>query len=174
MKKSWIGTDVVTFFGYEVHSGSWQLSGARKSAILTIIFPTTQKQMQSFLGAANFFHTHIPNFASWASDLYECTATGFDWDQSTWIKDYKHLFELFKVAITDSVTLHFPDYALLWIILSESSDHAVGAVLLQEFTDSQNTIIHQRTAFASHKYSGAHIQERSVCIILRCNSSMTI
>jgi hypothetical protein len=157
IKKSWIGTDVVTFFGYEVHPGSWQLSDARKSAISLMIFPTTQKQMQSFLGAANFFHTHIPNFASWASALYECTATGFNWDKSTWIKDYEHLFELFKVAITDSVTLHFPDYALPWVIRSDSSDHAVGAVLFQEFTDSENTIIHQPIAFASHKYSGAAV-----------------
>ena len=33
IKKSWIGTDIVTFFGYEVHPGSWQHSNARKSAI---------------------------------------------------------------------------------------------------------------------------------------------
>ena len=69
IKKSWIGTDVVTFFGYGVHLGSWQLSDARKSAISSMIFPTTQKQMQSFFGAANFFRTHIPNSASWASAL---------------------------------------------------------------------------------------------------------
>ena len=157
MKKSWIGTDVVTFFGYEVHPGSWQLSDARKAAISSMIFPTTQKQMQSFLGAANFFHTHIPNFASWASALYECTTTGFNWDPSTWKTDYKHLFELFKIAITESVTLHFPDYSLPWIIRSDSSDHAVGAVLFQEYTNSEGTVIHQPIAFASHKYSGAAV-----------------
>jgi hypothetical protein len=157
MKKSWIGTDVVTFFGYEVHPGKWQLSDTRKAAISAMIFPTTQKQMQSFLGAANFFHTHIPNFASWASALYECTVSGFNWDPSTWKTDYKNLFNLFKVAITESVTLHFPDYTLPWVIRSDSSDHAVGAVLFQEFTDSHGAIIHQPIAFASHKYSGAAI-----------------
>lgn len=157
MKKSWIGTDVVTFFGYEVHPGSWQLSDTRKAAISSMIFPTTQKQMQSFLGAANFFHTHIPNFASWASALYECTVSGFNWDPSTWKTDYKNLFDLFKEAITKSVTLHFPDYTLPWVIRSDSSDHAVGAVLFQEFTDSHGAIIHQPIAFASHKYSGAAI-----------------
>ena len=157
MKKSWIGTDVVTFFGYEIHPGSWQLSDSRKSAISAMIFPTSQKQMQSFLGAANFFHTHIPNFASWASSLYECTATTFNWDPSTWKTDYKNLFELFKVAITKSVTLHFPDYSLPWVIRSDSSDHAVGAVLFQEYTDTNGTLIHQPIAFASHKYSGAAV-----------------
>ena len=59
MKKSWIGTTYVTFFGYEVHPGTWGLSSTRKASISAMIFPTTQKLMQSFLGAANFFHTHI-------------------------------------------------------------------------------------------------------------------
>jgi hypothetical protein len=45
MKKSWIGADVVTFLGYEVHPGKWRLSDTRKTAISAMIFPTTQKQM---------------------------------------------------------------------------------------------------------------------------------
>ena len=157
IKKSWIGTDIVTFFGYEVRPGSWCLSRSRKDAIAAMIFPTTQKQMQSFLGAANFFHTHIPNYASWASSLYECTATGFSWKEATWTKDYRALFDLFKTAIEASVTLHFPDYSLPWIIRSDSSDHAVGAVLFQEHSSSPDTVVHQPIAFASHKYSGAAV-----------------
>ena len=54
--------------------------------------------------------------------------------------------------------MQFPDYALPWIIRSNSSDHAVGAVLFQEFTDSEDTNIHQLIiAVASHKYSGAAV-----------------
>ena len=157
MKKSWIGCTMVTFFGYEVHPGSWSLSATRKDAIAQMIFPTTQKMMQSFLGAANFFHTHIPNYATWASSLYECTTQSFNWDPTTWAKDYKNLFDIFKTAITNSATLHFPDYSLPWVVRSDSSDHAVGAVLFQEFTDVSGTIIHQPISFASHKYSGAAI-----------------
>ena len=157
MKKSWIGSTNVTFFGYEVHPGTWSLSQSRKDAINALVFPATQKQMQSFLGAANFFHTHIPNYASWASDLYECTVTGFDWKSHCWPKDYHALFETFKTAIQSSVTLHFPDYNLQWIIRSDSSDNAVGAVLFQEYIDSNGAIIHQPIAFASHKYSGAAV-----------------
>jgi hypothetical protein len=81
MKKSWIGTDIVTFFGYEVRPGSWSLS---RSAIAAMVFPTNQKQMQSFLGA--YFDSHIPNYASWASSLYKCTAANFTWEESTWTR----------------------------------------------------------------------------------------
>jgi hypothetical protein len=157
MKKSWIGTSIVTFFGYEVQPGSWRLSKSRKDAIAQMIFPTSQKIMQSFLGAANFFHTHIPNYADWASALYECTVTGFNWDPRTWTKDYTALFDVFKQAIQDSATLYFPDYSLPWIIRSDASDTAVGAVLFQEFTNAQKAIIHQPIAFVSHKFSGAAV-----------------
>ena len=47
-----------------------------------------QMQMQSFLGAAKFFHAHIPNYATWAADLYKCTKTTFTWDDTTLRKDY--------------------------------------------------------------------------------------
>ena len=46
---------------------------------------------------------------------------------------------------------------LPWIIRSDSSDHAVGAVLFQEYSPSPDTIVHQLIAFASHKYSGAAV-----------------
>ena len=129
MKKSWIGTTIITLFGYEVQPGSWGLSRSRRDAITAMIFPTSTKLMQSFLGAANFFHTHIPNYATWASSLYECTTAAFNWDPTTWTKDYKTLFEVFNTAIQAPATLHFPDYSLPWIIRSDSSDYAVGAVL---------------------------------------------
>ena len=113
--------------------------------------------MQSFLGAANFFNTHIPNYSTWASSLYECTTTAFNWDATTWTKDYKAIFEVFKTALKDSATLTFPDYSLPWVIRSDSSDYAVGAVLFQVYTSPDGTSIHQAIAFASKKYSGAAI-----------------
>ena len=112
--------------------------------------------MQSFRGAANFFHTHIPNYAEWASSLYECTTTSFNWTPSTWVKDYKTIFEIFKSSIQTAVTLHFPDYNLPWVIRSDASDHAVGAVLFQIYSDS-NGAVNQPIAFASHKFSGAAV-----------------
>jgi RNase H-like domain found in reverse transcriptase/Chromo (CHRromatin Organisation MOdifier) domain len=157
LKKSWIGTSVVTFFGYEVRPGSWCLSQSRKDSISAMIFPTNTKMMQSFLGAANFFHVHIPNYASWSADLYECTTSHFNWDPTTWTKDYNQLFTDFQLAIQSSVALHFPDYSLPWVIRSDSSDSAVGAVLFQIVTASDNTTSHQPIGFASHKYSGSAV-----------------
>ena len=127
------------------------------------------KTNAKLLRCSQFFPHPYPQLCV---EKYECIATTFKWDPSTWKTDYKNLFELFKVAITKSVTLHFPDYSLPWVIRSDSSDHAVGAVLFQEYTDTNGTLIHQPIAFASHKYSGAccsqlgHFQARGLCTIL--------
>jgi hypothetical protein len=111
LKKSWFGVDTVTFFGYEVTS-TWKLSQTRKDAINAMTMPTYTKQMQSFLGAALFFHHHIPNYSEWSARLYEMTHAKFDWkDTSSWKCEYVAEFEKFKTAILQATELYFPDYS---------------------------------------------------------------
>jgi hypothetical protein len=61
LRKSWFGVKEVNFFGYVVTHGKWRMSDERKAAISDMVFPNTTKQVQSFLGAALFFHHHIPD-----------------------------------------------------------------------------------------------------------------
>jgi hypothetical protein len=153
MKKSFIGVDTVTFFGYEVTHGKWKLSDTRKKAIADMVFPTTTKGMQSFLGAALFFHNHMPDYSEWSAKLYEMTHVKFNWDPGTWTYDYKKHFEEFKVRIAEAAMLHFPDYTLPWVVRCDASDKAVGAVLYQEFTNEDGFIEHQAIAFSSKRFS---------------------
>jgi hypothetical protein len=132
MKKTWIGVDTVTFFGYEVTGGKWKLSDARKDAVSKMPFPANVKEMQSFLGAALFFHHHIPNYSSWAAKLYEMIHKDFNWDSNTWTFGYHAHFELFKKALLDAQTLHFPDYSLDWVLFTDASDKAIGGALAQK------------------------------------------
>ena len=70
---------------------------------------------------------------------------------------YTTCFDLFKTAIQNTVILHFPDYTLLWIVRSDSSDYAVGSVLFKGFTSPSGSVLHHPIAFASHKCSGAAV-----------------
>ena len=153
LKKSWFGVDKVTFFGYEVTHGKWKLSDDRKNAIVAMEFPTNKKQMQSFLGAALFFHHHIPKYSEWTARLYETTHDKFVWNPGLWTFDYLKCFEDFKVALVKATELHFPDYNLPWVVRCDASEHAVGAVLYQELTDSTDVVVHQPIAFASKRFS---------------------
>ena len=154
IKKSFIGASTVTFFGYEVTHQKWKLSDSRKSAIDALPFPSSKKEMQSFLGAALFFHNHIPDYSQWSAKLYEMTHDGFSWDPGTWKFGYRAHFELFKTAIQEACTLYFPRYDLPWIIRCDASEHAVGAVLFQVVTNLDGSVDHQPIAFSSKRFSG--------------------
>ena len=153
LKKSWFGVDTVTFFGYEVTHGRWKLSESRKKSIAALSMPKSTKEMQSFLGAALFFHNHVPNYSEWSAKLYEMTHTDFVWDPGTWDYDYTAHFERFKEAICNATELHFPDYSLPWVVRCDASQYGVGAVLFQEIIDADGTTVHQPIAFSSKRFS---------------------
>jgi RNase H-like domain found in reverse transcriptase/Reverse transcriptase (RNA-dependent DNA polymerase) len=153
LKKSWIGVDKVTFFGYELTHGKWQLSDARKAAIAAMTMPQSAKEMQSFLGAALFFHNHVPDYTEWSARLYEMTHADFVWDPGRWEYDYVAHFEQFKEALQRAAELYFPDYSLQWIVRCDASQYGVGAVLFQEATDEHGSLVHQPIAFSSKRFS---------------------
>ena len=154
-KKTWIGVREVTFFGFKVYDGKWELSEKRIEAIKAIIFPTSKKLMQSFLGAALFFHHHIPNYSEWVAKLYEMTREDFVWKPEQWTFDYPGHFEKFKEALLASYTLHFPDYSLPWKVRTDASNISCAGILFQEATLPSGEIQNQLIDCCSHTFSGA-------------------
>jgi len=153
MPKSWFGFPSVKFFGYQVTYGKREMDEERKKAILEFKMPTCQREMQSFLGAALFFKSFVPNYSTIASELNKMTHKDFSWNKSTWQYDYEADFERMKTALTQSVANHFPDYALDWVLRVDASDKAVGAVLFQERPDQFGIVVHEPIGFASQKFS---------------------
>ena len=147
--KSWLGFDTVTFFGYLVRKGTFEMSNDRKMAISTIPMPSNIKLMQRFLGTALFFQRFLPNYSELTAPFHDMTTTKFDWNPLTWTIDYNSLFLQFKQQLMASVALHFPNYSLQWILRSDASSIACAAVLLQVTT----TGVHQPLAFLSKKFS---------------------
>eukprot|EP01033_Poteriospumella_lacustris_P005279 gene5279-biopygen2327 len=153
--KSWLGFDQAKFFGYIVRHRRYELDKERKDSITSIPFPTTLKKMQQFLGAAIFFRSFVPHFASLTAPLHDMTRQEFDWKHpDRWSQDYPKVFEGLKSALLEAHTLYLPDYSLEWILRTDASLLGVGAVLFQLFVspDSDDPI-YQPIAFVSHKFS---------------------
>ena len=149
--KSWLGFDTVTFFGYLVRSGTYEMSHDRKLAISNITMPTNLKMMQRFLGAALFFQRFLPHYSDLTTPFNNMTKSTFDWNPITWTLDYNSLFQKFKQQLQCSVALHFPNYLLDWTLRSDASAVACAAVLFQV----TSTGIHQPLAFLSKKFSNS-------------------
>ena len=90
--------------------------------------PTCIKELQSFLGLANFYRKFIPNFAQIAQPLYNLLKkdTPYNWDKSC-----QNSFESLKQTLTSDVVLAHPDYEKTFHVFTDASNIAVGAVLMQ-------------------------------------------
>ena len=75
-----------------------------------------------------------------------------NWKRDTWKYDYESDFNKMKIALSESVTNHFPDYNLDWVLRVDASDKAVGAVLYQE-RPGDFGVVHEPIGFASQKFS---------------------
>jgi hypothetical protein len=153
--KSWLGFSEVKFFGYLCKNGSYEMTAERKLAIQNFQFPSSQKGMQSFLGAALFFKGFVPNYSQLTAPLNDMCANKFDWNPSSWSSNYLDIFEQFKSSLQTACAVFYPDYALEWILRTDASLTGVGAVLFQIFIDPNGVVIHQPLGFASQKFSSA-------------------
>ena len=152
--KTWLGFKEVKFFGYLCKENSYGLTDERKEAINSIPFPSSTKQMQSFLGSALFFKTFVPNYSDKAAPLNDMVRKNFNWDRQTWKRDYVKDFENMKKALLNSFEIYYPDYNLTWILRSDASEVGIGAALFQviEIGSIKENIL-QPIGFASQKLS---------------------
>lgn len=136
--KTFLGFTKAKFFGYEIDKTGYRIDESRKSALTKIPFPgygKTKKEntklMRSFLGFSVYFIHFVENYAKHAAPLHDMTHDTFDWDKSTWVRDYESDFNNFKERLSTSMDVIFPDFALEWIVLPDASDLAVGWIILQ-------------------------------------------
>ena len=120
--------DQMTFVGYLVSKEGIGMDPTKVSAILDWPIPTTVKEVQSFLGFANFYRKFIQNFSSLTTPLTSLTrkAAKFCWSSAA-----AAAFSALQHAFTSAPILqHFqPDLPLT--IEADASDFALGCILSQ-------------------------------------------
>ena len=100
-----------------------KLSGVLEWPVLTKV-----KQVQAFLGFANFYCRFIKNFAKISKPLSDLTKNSI-W---TWSKEQHNTFEVLKKAFTMAPVLRIPNDKDLFKLSTDTSDFATRAVLLQK------------------------------------------
>lgn len=108
-------------------------------AVLEWQAPRTWKQLQSFLGFANFYRQFIPSFAQIALPLTDLLCTKhiklgkpnpkqiLEWTQS-----WQLAFERLKSLFAQEPILKLPDTSQTFLLQADASDVAVEVVLLQK------------------------------------------
>ena len=102
-------------------------------------------------------------FSEMAHPLTELTRAGVEWKWST---SQHQAFNRLKLALTTAPVLRLPDFERQFVVTTDVSDVAVGAILEQDFGNGL-----QPVAFANRKLNGAKMRysayERELLGIVR-------
>ncbi|GBG63233.1 hypothetical protein CBR_g37319 [Chara braunii] len=125
------------FLGHYVSDQGLHMDDAKITAIAEWPAPTFAKQLRSFLGLTSYYSNFIRGYARYS---YVLTSTllrkNLPW---AWTPLHEDAFRALKKAVTCAPVLHLPDFDHHFIITTDASDFAVGAVLSQVFPSSPDS-----------------------------------
>ena len=91
--------------------------------------PRNVTELQSFLGAINYYGHFIPGMSNITVPLYNLLQKGVDWK---WADEQEHAFVFLKTKLTESPILCLYDKNLPLKLSCDASSYGIGAVLRGE------------------------------------------
>jgi hypothetical protein len=91
-------------------------------------FPTSKRKVRSFLGLASYYRRFIKDFSKIAKPLYDLTKQNINF---RWTEDCQKAFEHLRTCLTTKPVVIYPDFTKPFILHTDASDYAIGAVLAQ-------------------------------------------
>ena len=122
-------TREVKFLGYRITQDGMKMDEARVKAIEQMPYPENKRQLQSFLGACNYFRIFVRQFAKTAEPLYELLRKDVKFK---WTERQSKAVDEIKDRLCNSPILRFPDFNKEFHIHTDASLTGIGACLLQE------------------------------------------
>ncbi|GJP58391.1 hypothetical protein CLOP_g23643, partial [Closterium sp. NIES-67] len=149
LSKSEFAIEKVQFLGHMVSAQGVHVDPKKIEAVRTWKTPENEKELQQFLGFANYYNRFVPHYAKIAAPLTNLLQknTPYEWEPK-----HQEAVEQLKQALTTAPVLILPDPERDYVIEADASDQAVGAVLMQ---DQGNGL--QPITYLSKKLHGAEL-----------------
>jgi hypothetical protein len=139
----------IEFLGHHVGRDGLRMMEDKVQAVQDWPTPRNAGEVRSFLGLAGYYRRFVEGFSKLASPLHELTHT-VDGQLFRWTHLHQDAFELLKRKLKEAPVLALPDPDRPYVVNTDASDFATGAVLQQDFGRGL-----QPVAFLSHKMSPA-------------------
>ncbi|GJP33847.1 hypothetical protein CLOM_g18354 [Closterium sp. NIES-68] len=149
LSESDFALEKVQFLGHIVSTQGVHVDPKKIEAVRTWKTPENVKELQQFLGFANYYNRFVPQYVKIAAPLTNLLKknTPYKWEPK-----HQEAMEQLKQALTSAPVLVLPDPERDYVIEADASDQAVGAVLMQ---DQGNGL--QPITYLSKKLHGAEL-----------------
>jgi len=122
----------VDFLGVVIGPEGIKMEKEKVKGVLEWLTPKCVKDIQKFLGLANYYHWFIEGFATVARPLHDLVKKDKKWD---WAEREEKAFRELKERFTKEPVLAAPDIDKKMRMEVDASDYAMGGVLSMECKD---------------------------------------
>ena len=122
----------VGFLGVVIGPEGIKMEEEKVKGVIEWLTPKCVKEVQKFLGLANYYRRFIKGFASIARPLHDMVKKDKKWD---WTEKQEKAFRELKEWFTKELVLAAPDIDKKMRMKVDTSDYATGGVLLMECED---------------------------------------
>lgn len=119
---------MVDFVGFTISPDGIFMKEDKVKTILDWKPPKTVRQLQSFLGFANYYRRFIRDYSTIATPLTRLTKKSIPY---YWDTEANAAFEKLKLAFTQAPVLRHPNPKAAYVVEADASNVGVGAVLSQ-------------------------------------------
>jgi len=147
----------IEFLGHSINAQGISMDHSKVQAVLNWPTPTKVGEVHSFLGLTGYYRRFVQDYAKITAPLSDLLKkdTTFMWTQ-----EHSAAFEKLKVAMATAPVLLIPDPNKPFTVISDASQFAIGAVLLQDHGHGLQPIAYiSRKLNAAEKNYATHEQE---------------
>ena len=152
-KKCQLFRKEVEFLGHIINEHGVSTDPRKIDCIKNWPLPKTVREVRSFLGLCSYYRRFIANFSHVAKPLTRLTEKNQKFD---WTTECSEAFEKLKNLLVTSPILTHPDFSKSFILDTDASDQAIGAVLSQKVGNTEKVV-----AYASRTLTKP---ERKYCV----------
>ena len=142
----------VQFLGHIVSKYGLEVDPSKIEAVQKFPVPRSQAGVKSFLGFASYYRRFVPKFAEIARPLHKASemSTKFEWTPEA-----QDAFEFLKLKLTSTPIIAFPCFKEPFVLYTDASQFAMGAVLAQVQDGTERAICYASRSLSKSqtKYS---------------------
>ena len=140
LHKSTFCQEEVEYLGFHVSSFGIRPSPDKVAAVVDWPRPQTVRDVRSFLGLSSYYRRFIRHYSLLARPLTELTKTD---TMKQWGVAEQKSFDQLKAALVTAPVLRLPDFSRQFVLTTDASLVAVGAVLKQYFGDGLQPVAYE-------------------------------
>lgn len=159
-KCSFLKAEVV-YLGHLITDKGIKTDPAKNDAIRNYPVPTTTDEVRRFVAFCNYYRRFIPKFADIAKNLNSLFKknTQFEWNEKC-----QHSFNTLREKLIKPPILQYPNFEKPFVLTTDASNYALGAVLSQGEIGSDLPISYASKSLAKHDLKKPIIEKELLAI----------